>query len=179
MFKLKLLILDANVVILLHEFGVWAKLIEKCEVYLARTVVDLEATYYEKDGEKESIDLSDDIVQQRLQVFEVSLADIKLFRARFDPVYVGELDPGETESLAYLTQSSESFVISSGDAIVFRVLGRIGLSDQGISLEEILQKIGLGRSNLPWSCQKAFRNKYTKEGEADAIQGKGLRQTKE
>ena len=41
MFKLKLLILDANVVIHLHEFGIWTKLIEKCEVYLARTVVEL------------------------------------------------------------------------------------------------------------------------------------------
>ncbi len=122
MFKLKLLILDANVVIHLHEFGIWAKLIEKCEVYVARTVVDMEATFFEKDDEKQPIDLSDDIAQQRLQVFEVSLADINRFRAQFDPVYVGELDPGETESLAFLTQSSETFVISSGDAVVFRRL---------------------------------------------------------
>ena len=74
----------------------------------------MEATFFEKDDAKQSIDLSDDIAQQRVQIFEVSLADINRFRAEFDPVYVGELDPGETESLAYLTQSSESFVISSG-----------------------------------------------------------------
>src|SRR5208283_3207834 len=100
MSKLKLLILDANVVIHLHEFGIWAKLIEKCEVYLARTIVELEATYFEKDDEKQSIDLSDDIAKRRVQQFEVSLADINRFREQFDPVYVGELDPGETESLA-------------------------------------------------------------------------------
>ena len=89
-----------------------------------------------------------------------------------------QLDPGETESLAYLVQSTEPFLISSGDAIVFRVLGLIGRGDQGIALEEILRKIGLQQGKLTWACQKAFRDKYTKEGEADSIRGRGLRKTR-
>jgi hypothetical protein len=175
MSKLKLLILDANEVIHIHEFGIWGKLTEKCEVYLARTVVE-EALFFEKDGDKHPIDLGDDMAGKRIKVFEVALTEIRRFRDQFDPIYVGQLDAGETESLAFLTQSTYPFLISSGDAIVFRVLGRLNRGDQGISLEEILVRIGLRQNKLPWPCQKVFREKYTKEGEADAIQGKGLRQ---
>ena len=38
--KLKLLLLDANVVIELFEKGIWEKVVERCEIYLAGTVVD-------------------------------------------------------------------------------------------------------------------------------------------
>lgn len=112
-----------------------------------------------------------------MRVFEVSLRDIARFQDRFDTVYAGALDPGESEALAYLAQSSEPFSISSGDAIVYRDLGRLGLGDQGLSLEEVLREVGLGRSQLPWACQKKFREKYTKEGEIDATQGKGLKRS--
>ena len=63
-------------------------------------------------------------------------------------------------------------MISSGDAIVFRVLGNLGRGDEGLSLEEILQQIGLGRK-LDWPYSRAFREKYTKDGETDMIQGRG------
>ncbi|HEU5116756.1 MAG TPA: hypothetical protein VFT74_08795 [Isosphaeraceae bacterium] len=175
--RLKLLILDANIVILLHEFGIWPRLLERCEVYLARTVAEDEAVFFEQDGDQQPIDLSDDISNNRVSLFDVSIPDIKRFLDQFDPVYISKLDPGETESLAFLTQSKESFLISSGDAIVFRVLGRLNRGDQGISLEEILNKIGLQQSKLPWSCQKTFREKYTSEGGQDMIQGKGLKQS--
>lgn len=64
------------------------------------------------------------------------------------------------------------YLISSDDAIVFRLLGNLGRRDQGVSLEEILQKIGLGRK-VEWQYSKAFREKYTKEGETDMIVGRG------
>jgi hypothetical protein len=179
MSKLKLLILDASEVIHLHEFGIWGRLIGLCEVHLARTVIDIEAQFFEKDGETHSIDLADDIATARVRVFEVSLADLSRFLGQFDAIYVGELDPGETEALAYLTQSADSFLISSGDAIVYRVLGRLNLGEQGISLEEILSRVGLSQKKLPWACQKKFREMYTRLGETDAIQGKGLKRTKE
>ena len=175
--RLNLLILDANAVITLHELGIWRKLIDRCDIHLARTVVESEAIFFEKDGERQPIDLGEDITQRRVQVFDVPLAKISHFRDQFDPVYVDQLDPGETEALAYLVQATESFLISSGDAIVFRVLGLMGSGDQGISLEEVLQKIGWQQGNLPWACQKAFRVKYTKEGEADSVRGRGLRRS--
>lgn len=177
MSRLKLLILDANVVIHLHELGIWSKLIGLCDVHLPRTVVS-EVSYYEADGEKCYIDIEPDVVEQRVHAFDVALSDIKAFRDQFDPFYVEGLDPGECEALAYLCKSDQDFLISSGDAIVYRVLGRLKRSNQGISLEEILQKIGLQQNQLPWACRKAFRQKYTRDGEINALHGIGLKKTK-
>jgi len=177
MSKLKLLILDANVVIHLHEFGIWAKLIAVCDVHLPGTVVG-EADFYEAGGQRQYIDLSDDVKQGRVRVFDVELAKIKAFRDQFDLRYVDGLDDGETEALAYLCESKQTFLISSGDAIVYRVLGRLNRSDQGISLEEILKQVGLQRSQLPWSCSKQLREKYTSEGAMDLIQGTGMKKPK-
>ena len=122
--------------------------------------------FFEKDGDRHPIDLSEDIRNQRSFMFSICKL-LKLIASENDltPCTLAELDPGETESLAFLIQSTESYVISSGDAIVYRVLGLLNRGEQGLSLEEILDSIGLRRSKLPWSCQKAFREKYTKEGE--------------
>jgi len=58
--------------------------------------------------------------------------------------------------------------------VVFRVLGLLSRAEQGISLEEILVKIGLSQSKLEWEYTKKFREKYTLMGQADSIQDKGL-----
>lgn len=177
MSKLKLLILDANVVIHLYEFGIWDKFIAVCDVHLPGTVVS-EASFYKKGMECQDIDLSDDIKQGRVQVFDVDLGKIKAFRELFQSPYIDGLDDGETEALAYLYESKELLQICSGDAIVYRVLGLLNRSHQGISLEEILKQVGLQRSWLPWSCTKAFRERYTSEGVMDLIQGTGMKKLK-
>lgn len=174
--KLKLLILDAGVVIRLHELGIWNQVRDLCDVHLSRIVVEVEVLFQPADqGEYgEDIDLSPDITTGRVTVFDVTVSELKSFLGQFDAIYLGDLDDGEAESLAFLTKQSDEFVISSGDAIVYRVLGNLGRRDQGLSLEEILQKIGLGRK-LDWPYSKAFREKYTSQGELDMIQGKGKR----
>jgi len=171
--KLKLLILDANVVIYLHQNGLWQAVLERCEVYLSSIVIDDEVRYYEGKEYDEVIDLSADVDAGRVRRFDVPVGEVKSFRDQFDPTYRGDLDPGEEESLAYLLQATERFVISSGDAIVYRILGNVNRGDPGLSLEEILQKIGIGRSGLPWQYTKTFREKYTKIGQQDFLQGRG------
>lgn len=172
--KFKLLILDAGVVIRLHELGIWQQVLDQCDVHLSRIVAEKEVLFEPDDegGYGDDIDLSPDINNGKVLVFDVAASELKSFRDQFDPLYLGDLDDGEAESLAYMVQQTDDFLISSGDAIVYRVLGNLGRSDQGISLEEILQKIGLGRQ-LEWAYSKAFREKYTNDGAADMIQGRG------
>lgn len=174
--RLKLLILDANVVIHLHELGLWQKVVEQCDIHLSRIVAETEVRYTKGDQAKdeydEDIDISPDISAGRVQVFDVSVSEVGSFRSQFDPLYLGDLDDGEAESLTYMMIQRFDFNISSGDAIVYKVLGNLNLAEQGISLEEILQKIGLGRS-VPWPYQKAFREKYTRDGQTDRVQGRG------
>jgi hypothetical protein len=171
---LKLLILDANEVIYLHETGLWQAVLSRCEVYLARTVAEDEARFYQGSEADEIIDLSEDIRQGRVRVFERTITELKAFTDLFDPVYVASLDPGEAESLAYLLHSKDAYLISSGDAIVFRVLGLLNRSDQGISLDEVLQKVGLRRA-VSKQYTKQFRERYAREGEQDSLRSRGLK----
>ena len=81
------------------------------------------------------------------------------------------MDDGEAESLAFLFNSREEWLLTSSDEIVFKTLGVEGRSEQGISLEEILQKIGLSRSMLKAQFTKQFRLNVTKKGQIDQITG--------
>ena len=175
--KLRLLILDAGVVIYLHELQIWQSLLAQCEVFLSRIVAEKEVLFQPGDeGEYgEDIDLAPDISAGRVQVFDVNASEVKRFRDSFDPTYFGDMDDGESESLAFLVGQPSDYLISSGDAIVYRVLGNLGRGDQGISLEEILQRIGLGRK-VDRQYSKVFREKLTQIGAADMIQGRGKRQ---
>ncbi len=169
----KLLILDANVVIYLHELHLWDILLSRQEVYLAHIVVQ-EVKYYRTPGADKIIRLSEETPQGRVNIFEQTPTQLKQFFDRFDRMYRESLDDGEAESLAYLFHSQEEYLICSGDAIVFRILGLLGRSEQGVSLEEVLQNVGLGRA-VEKQFTKQFREKHTKQGEQDRVQNRGLR----
>jgi len=173
--KLRLLLLDANIVIELFELGLWDKVLEHCEVALSRTVASREASFYVKDGEQFGIDLAPYEKSAQIRVVEAELAMLRAFRQQFKPNYLERLDPGEAESLAFLCDSHEPWIICSSDSIVFRVLGLLRRDEQGISLEEILQRIGLGR-RLGRQYSAQFREHWTRLGRQDRIQGFGLRE---
>ena len=176
--KLKLLILDANVVIYLQEKSLWRPVLERCEVYLSRLVAEHEVRYYHGRERDKIIDLTPDIEAGVVQVFEVSVSSIQRFCGQFDSPYLGDLDNGEAESLAFMVEGLEPYVISSGDAIVYRVLGNLNRAETGLSLEEILQRIGLGQRDLPRQYKREFREAHTKTGQQDAVQGRGSQQGK-
>lgn len=141
MAKLKLLLFDAGIVIGLHELGVWDKVVEDCEITLTSTVAYDEVFYWvDKSGVKNPIEIQGDIKTGRIQCVDVPLAQIEAFRQRFSGDYLGRLDAGEAESLAFMLNSSGNWLISSSDSIVFKVLGRLACGHQGFSLEEILNQ---------------------------------------
>jgi hypothetical protein len=72
-----------------------------------------------------------------------------------------------------LFASEENWLICSADGIVFGVLGRTGRAGQGISLEEILSQIGLGRK-LEWQYTKHYKEMFTQMGQEDSIRGRGM-----
>ena len=170
--KLRFLLLDANVVIELFELRLWPQIIERCEVLLAETVVN-EARYCEAGEEQRRIDVSQDIQENRVTVVQVETSAIEAFRGQFDPTYFERIDPGEAESLAYMLLSKDPCFLCSSDAIVFRILGRLNRGEQGLSLEEALDRIGLSRA-LPSQFRKEARDRWTKQGEQDMIRGTGM-----
>jgi len=173
--NLRFLVLDACVVIKLFELGLWRQVCDRSEIILEDTVVAQEAQFYlDERGEPQEIDLSQDIQEQRVSVFSVDVDALKRFLDRFDPVYAERLDPGEKESLAYLFSSNDPCVICSSDAIVFRVLAWTNRQDQGLSLEEVLGAVGLGRV-LPEEYGKRSRLRWTRQGQQDMIRGIGMK----
>lgn len=165
--KFKLLLLDANVVIELWRLSLWEKVVDQCDVHLARTVVG-EARFFEDDDGRHEIDLTADEAARRITVFELHPSEIRDFLSKFDPLYIQRLDPGEAESLGFLFRQSDECHICSADAIVFRVLGNFNRSGQGVSLEEILEKIGLGRK-LRKQFTRSFRESSTQKGFSDGL----------
>lgn len=172
--KFRLLLLDANVVIEISRHGLWDQIIARCEVHLAHTVVDEAHFYLDARGDQQPIDLGPQINAGAITVFDLTPSDLAALRAKFDPVYFEKLDPGETESLGHLLRQSDECQICSADAIVFRVLGNIGRSEQGVSLEEVLNAIGLGRQ-LVWKYTKNFREHWTQKGFEEGLGGMGAK----
>ena len=71
----------------------------------------------------------------------------------------------------WLADTSGAAVLCSSDAVVFRYLGWTQMPDRGISLEEVAQSLGVsGGLKMQWKLTHAFREKYTRQGFAEAMQ---------
>ena len=172
--KFRLLLLDANIVIEISRHGLWDSVIARCEVHLARTVVDEAQFFLDDNGDKQPTDLTHHISERSITLFDLVPSDLAGLRAQFGPSYFEKLDPGETESLAYLLKQSDECRICSADKIVYRVLGNLHRSDQGVSLEEVLNQIGLGRK-LGHESTREYRVRWTNKGFQEGMGGMGKR----
>ena len=175
MLKFQFLLFDACVIIGAYELGVWGDLIQRCVVTFTSTVKDQE-TYFWYDEQEigHEINLNKDVEAKKINCVDVPLSKVSDFRKKFHPIYLDRMDAGEADSLAFLFFSEEEWLMASSDLHVFKVLGCLGLGERGISLEEILQQVGLGR-DMEWKYSKEFRKKYTLKGEQEGITGFGLK----
>ena len=166
------LLLDANVIIVLFKQRIWDRVVDECDLYISETVLG-EAHFFEDDaGARHDFDVGSYVTSGRIKKFSVSAAAVKAFVGTFGIDYIEKLDAGEAESLAYLESASEDHSICSADAIVFRVLGNLDRGHQGVSLQEVLEKLGLGR-RLPQQFGKAMRDRWTSQGVTERMQGRG------
>ncbi|MHC4159155.1 MAG: hypothetical protein ACYSSO_08765 [Planctomycetota bacterium] len=180
--KLQFLLLDAGPIIKLFSLGIWDRFIKHWDVTISRIIAEDQALYTE-DGEKH-IDLKPYKEQNLVTILDVDIPIVKKFEDKFDPLYKPDIHDGEKETLAFLHESSQEWLVCSADHAVFKILGLLGKGNQGISLEEILTKIGLGsvvewrkitpRDKHNWPYTKKFREKWTQKGQIDFVQGQGL-----
>jgi hypothetical protein len=172
--RLRLLLLDANVVIHLFELRLWEVVVEHCEVVLARTVVEESHFYEDEDGQRQDFDLATYEADGRIRVEEVGAEQIQNLRQLFHPGYLERLDAGEAESLALLMQSHDPYLFCAADSIVSKALVNLQREEQAISLEEVLQKVGFARK-LRYQFSREAQQKWIRQGQADMIQGRGIR----
>lgn len=171
MTRLRLVLLDANVVIHIFGLGIWEQITQRCNVLLAQTVID-EVEFYDTDSGRQYIDWRPWVSAGAVKVAALPARETRDYCDQFGCEYYEKLDPGEAESLALLDREADARICSA-DKIVWRVLGNLNQGDRGISLEEILTQIGFGRS-LPERFSKAFREKWTKIGGQERIMGRGM-----
>lgn len=169
--RLHLLLVDAVVVIHLHELGLWEPVLKLCDVHLSRGIIDEAHFYTDEYGVSHTIELSQYEASKRIVVHDVSLAEIEPLRRQFGQDILEKLDPGEAELLAILYNNSfDEYKICSADKIVFRVLGALRLSEQGVSLEEVLKTVGITHV-VGQAYSKKYREQYSRKGFEEGITG--------
>ncbi len=166
--KYQFLLLDAGPIIKLFELDIWNIFIQRCDVTVSKIVAN-EAKYVSQELQDIRIDLVPYEEKGLIQVIETELSVVKAFQDKLPQSNAYIVHDGEKETLAILANSSEDWKVCAADKAVFSVLGYLGKTEQGVSLEEVLSEIGLGRA-LEWQFSKRFREKYTKIGQIDSIQ---------
>ena len=164
----KLLLLDADVIIDLHTLGLFEKIKKAYDICLTRNVFE-EARYYRKDGLEIDIDIKD----VTIIIENIDLESLRKVHREAKEARLG-IDPGESTSIAYLTQTEEEITFCTCDQAAIKLISYMELERKSISLEKALQKAGYNEKKLyPRHLEKIFKA-YVKEGKALRIQFKKL-----
>lgn len=92
----------------------------------------------------------------------------------FDPLFAESIDPGEQEALALmLADRCPDQQFCSADARPLQALAMLGMSDRGISFEEILGAVGESK-RIDEQFTKKYLERQIREGQRRRIQGDGL-----
>ena len=137
-----IVLLDADVIIDLHKFGIWEHITKRNEILIPSTVLRREVYYYKDDsGFNRSIDL----IQEAGETFSevsVTVEEIFNFKKKFERFILEELDTGETEALKILDDREDCF-FSTCDKAAIKVIALLGKREQGMSFENLLESSGI------------------------------------
>ncbi len=179
--KWKCLITDADVLIHLHELGIWDALCTSTRVIVPATIVRREAQFYIDDlddddlGDRVEIDLVAQVASGTVEEISVTASEIARFRSEFDQEVNTDLHDGETEALTvmYLGKARDCRFCSA-DRTAIRALVLVGLGSEGVSLEQALRDVGLTRRSILPRYSEGRYQRIVKEASIERIQGVGL-----
>jgi hypothetical protein len=171
----RLVLLDADVVIRLFEMGIWEKLVTQTRVTLAQQVFDQAQHYYDPETmARKRINLQQFLDQNRIDVLDCEaqeVAEVRGVCCKFADLHTGEL-----ESLAILNRPEQNTVFCTADRGAVRAAVMLGLTEKIISLEELLRLTSLqrdfdGRDN--WQYSEQTFQRVVKQAGIDKVQGFG------
>ena len=164
----KLLLLDADVIIDLHTLGLFKKITKTYDVYVTITVLG-EAAYFKRGGEKHRIDISDSVTI----ISDVDLDSLKVVQGEAKEARLG-IDPGELESIAYLSKAEEEVTFCTCDKAAIKLISYMELETKSISVEKAVKGAGHHKKNIyPRHFDKTFKE-CIKDGKTLRIQFKKL-----
>ncbi len=171
------LLLDADVVIEAHRLGIWAALCNRAHIACPATVVHHEALFYSHDdcSVPPSIHLPSLAAKGAIEMLEATAEDAAIVRSKLADDVLEGLDPGESEALALLfVQKAADYRFCTGDRAAIHALALLGLSEQGISLEEALEAVGATKP-LTRQFTKEYFREALREGQEHRLRELGLR----
>lgn len=172
--KLQFLLLDAGPIIKLFELRMWEAFIKAYDVLIARSVVE-QIIYKGEGGVLDFIDYPFEEADRQglLKIVDVESSKVKAFLDEFNLSERYAVDTGEDETIAYWYHQTNRPSVCSGDHAVYGILGYLRGGECGVSLEEALSGMGCSKSvELPYT--KKFRERWTKKGQTDSVQGQDL-----
>jgi hypothetical protein len=173
--KSKRLLLDASVIITAHELDVWTALLRTVDVAVTSIIARDESLFFNRHlgSVPAPINLAALISQGVVPELSASVSGIKRVREVFGEELNMALHDGEVEAIAVLyADMPDSLLFCTSDKVAIRVLAMLGLSDSGVSFEEVLTSTGLQKP-LSLEYQKQYFDRYIAEGQTQRIQGKG------
>lgn len=166
--------LDANVIIEAHAFGIWQKMIAAFDLAVPSVVARQEAKYFLVQGQYNPIQLSSLVAQNKIRELAAEASELAELMREFDPLFSESIDPGEQEALALmLADKCPDHQFCSADARPLQALAMLGMSDRGISFEELLSAVGESKQ-VDEQFTKKFLERQIREGQRRRIQGDGL-----
>ena len=171
--------LDANVIILLHERGLWSQIKAAFEVCVP-SIIAREASYFiDEHRQRQRIDLLGEIARGELTELTAALVEIAALVERFDADLLEGLHAGEQEAIALI--SSGTFASGSfctGDNVPMEALAALALDGRLVSLEKVLVHAGCALPHgqpLEKQYTQSFLDGALKRGRQRRITGQGLR----
>jgi len=167
----RLLLIDTCTILEAYVLHVWHPLVTECRIAVPETVVE-ETIQEGRHYDEFDVDIEDQIAAGQIEVPSVDASELLVVRSVCGPMFAGDIDPGELECLACLLKDNEGMsLVCSSDRVVFRFLGWVGQPERGISLEEVLESVGVRTTaQLAWRLTKAFRERYSNQGSQEALQ---------
>jgi len=174
--RLKLILLDADVIIEAYRIGIWLDLIGRVQIAVPSIVAHDEALFYSEEEGRIPQQINLPKLIQKGEICELMASDIEMgdLYSKFDRVFVEGLHDGEAEAIALIyAQKAEGYKFCTGDKVAIQSLAMIGYSSEGISMEKLLSNVGL-QKNLSHQFTESYFKKWLGIGKKRLITGNGL-----
>lgn len=171
---MRIVLLDADVIIDLHRLDLWKQVIKRNKIIIPSSVLRLEALFFkDESGLKHSINLVQE-VDKTIKEVSVSVSEIQDFKQKFEQFIKEELDLGETEALKILSDRDDCYFCTCDKAAI-RVIAILGKKEQGISFESLVTSSGFTKKLDKKHMEIKFKQ-LLDEGSLLRVQRFGLKQ---
>jgi hypothetical protein len=168
-------LLDAGPVIRLHQLGLWDSVVERAELVLPEIIARNEAQYWTAEDGRRHIDLSSQERQKSIRIIDVDATELAATQAIFDASIRDSVHDGEMEALTVIRSWEGPLPrFCTADRLATIALCLLGFAETAVSLEKLLEHVGLGRTIGPKWYRESAMQEWLKEGRARRITRQGL-----